>query len=227
MQEDGIVYRDLFDTKIMSCLVGRPSEIIRLFHEEYEKSPSAAVDRQRNDPVILTRRMIDTTCITLVFHTKQTFRIAALLCQPCRRNRFGVFFRLGQIDRNIQIAVFRWRYPLFIPANTVSSNIVRVLTEFIKEIRRCFRGLFIFLMKPAAGAVPDRRLSLWIRGKDRADRRRGGQKAAGSSDGNDGLCGGKRDHAAGLSYKFHPLQIPDLSKVHTAPVHGFYPESLP
>lgn len=30
------------------------------------KSPSAAVDRQRNDPVILTRRMIDTTCITLV-----------------------------------------------------------------------------------------------------------------------------------------------------------------
>ena len=113
------------------------------------KSPSAAVDRQRNDPVILTCRMIDTTCITLVFHTKQTFRITALLCQPCRRNRFGVFFRLGQIDRNIQIAVFRWRYPLFIPANTVSSNIVRVLTEFIKEIRRCFRGLFIFLMKPA------------------------------------------------------------------------------
>ena len=29
LQEDGIVYRDLFDTKIMSCLVGRPSEIIR------------------------------------------------------------------------------------------------------------------------------------------------------------------------------------------------------
>ena len=35
LQEDGIVYRDLFDTKIMSCLVGRPSEIIRRFHEEY------------------------------------------------------------------------------------------------------------------------------------------------------------------------------------------------
>ena len=34
LQEDGIVYRDLFDTKIMSCLVGRPSEIIRRFHEE-------------------------------------------------------------------------------------------------------------------------------------------------------------------------------------------------
>ena len=44
MQEDGIVYRDLFDTKIMSCLVGRPSEIICRFHEEYEKSPEAATD---------------------------------------------------------------------------------------------------------------------------------------------------------------------------------------
>ena len=44
MQEDGIVYRDLFDTKIMSCLVGRPSEIIRRFHEEYEKSPEAATN---------------------------------------------------------------------------------------------------------------------------------------------------------------------------------------
>ena len=26
MQEDGVVYRDLFDTKIMSCLVGRPAK---------------------------------------------------------------------------------------------------------------------------------------------------------------------------------------------------------
>ena len=41
---DSIVYRDLFDTKIMSCMVGRPSEIIRRFHEEYEKSPEAATD---------------------------------------------------------------------------------------------------------------------------------------------------------------------------------------
>lgn len=44
LQEDGIVYRDLFDTKIMSCLVGRPSEIIRRFYEEYEKSPEAATN---------------------------------------------------------------------------------------------------------------------------------------------------------------------------------------
>lgn len=44
MKEDGIGYRDLFDTKIMSCLVGRPGEIIRKFQAEYEKSPEAATD---------------------------------------------------------------------------------------------------------------------------------------------------------------------------------------
>lgn len=44
MKEDGIVYRDLFDTKIMSCLVGRPGEIIRKFRQEYEKSPEAATN---------------------------------------------------------------------------------------------------------------------------------------------------------------------------------------
>lgn len=44
MPEDGVVYRDLFDTKIMGCLVGRPSEIIRKFWAEYEKSPEAATE---------------------------------------------------------------------------------------------------------------------------------------------------------------------------------------
>lgn len=44
MQEDGVVYRDLFDTKIMGCLVGRPGEVIRKFWSEYEKSPEAATD---------------------------------------------------------------------------------------------------------------------------------------------------------------------------------------
>lgn len=44
MEEDGIVYRDLFDTKIMSKLVGRPSEVIRKFRSLYEESPEKATD---------------------------------------------------------------------------------------------------------------------------------------------------------------------------------------
>lgn len=44
MKEDGIVYRDLFDTKIMSMLVPRPSEVIRKFWGLYEQGPEKATD---------------------------------------------------------------------------------------------------------------------------------------------------------------------------------------
>ena len=43
--EDGIVYRDLFDTKVMGLLMPRPSQVIRRFRELYEnESPKAATD---------------------------------------------------------------------------------------------------------------------------------------------------------------------------------------
>lgn len=42
--ENSIVYRDLFDTKIMGMLVARPSEIIRKYKKLYEKSPKEATD---------------------------------------------------------------------------------------------------------------------------------------------------------------------------------------
>lgn len=44
MSENGVVYRDLFDTKMMGCLTPRPSEVIRVFREKYEKSPKEATD---------------------------------------------------------------------------------------------------------------------------------------------------------------------------------------
>lgn len=42
--EDSVVYRDLFDTKVMSMLMPRPSEVIRKFWELYQESPQAATD---------------------------------------------------------------------------------------------------------------------------------------------------------------------------------------
>ena len=44
LSEDGIVYRDLFDTKTMGMLVPRPSEVIRRFKELYAISPKKATD---------------------------------------------------------------------------------------------------------------------------------------------------------------------------------------
>lgn len=39
LKEDGVVYRDLFDTKLMNCLMPRPSEVIGHFWKLYEESP--------------------------------------------------------------------------------------------------------------------------------------------------------------------------------------------
>ena len=45
IEENSVAYRDLFDTKIMSLLMPRPSEVIRKFYDIYEKeSPEAATD---------------------------------------------------------------------------------------------------------------------------------------------------------------------------------------
>ena len=44
MKENGVVYRDLFDTKIMSILLPRPGEVIRRFRELYKENPKAATD---------------------------------------------------------------------------------------------------------------------------------------------------------------------------------------
>ncbi|MDE7176236.1 MAG: UDP-glucose--hexose-1-phosphate uridylyltransferase [Lachnospiraceae bacterium] len=44
MTENGVVYRDLFDTKIMGLLTPRPSEVIRVFQEKYERDPKEATD---------------------------------------------------------------------------------------------------------------------------------------------------------------------------------------
>lgn len=41
---DSIVYKDLFDTRVMNCLVPRPSEVIRTFNEKYDESPVKATE---------------------------------------------------------------------------------------------------------------------------------------------------------------------------------------
>lgn len=44
LTENSIVYRDLFDTKIMGLLVPRPSQVIGLFRDLYKESPKKATD---------------------------------------------------------------------------------------------------------------------------------------------------------------------------------------
>ena len=40
--EDSVTYRDLFDTKLMNCIMPRPSQVQENFWKEYAKSPEDA-----------------------------------------------------------------------------------------------------------------------------------------------------------------------------------------
>ena len=44
LKENSVVYRDLFDTKIMGMLMPRPGEVIHKFQSLYEKDAKAATD---------------------------------------------------------------------------------------------------------------------------------------------------------------------------------------
>lgn len=44
LTQDSVVYRDLFDTRIMNAITPRPAEVIRRFREKYEASPQEATD---------------------------------------------------------------------------------------------------------------------------------------------------------------------------------------
>lgn len=46
--EDSVVYRDLFDTKIMGAICPRPSEVIKKFYGLYEESPKKATEYYYN-----------------------------------------------------------------------------------------------------------------------------------------------------------------------------------
>ena len=44
LQENSVVYRDLFDTELMGRLTPRPAQVIRTFDERYQESPVKATD---------------------------------------------------------------------------------------------------------------------------------------------------------------------------------------
>ena len=44
IEENGVVYRDLFDTKVMGALVERPSGVIKKFYSLFKESPRLATD---------------------------------------------------------------------------------------------------------------------------------------------------------------------------------------
>ena len=85
--------------------------------------------------------------IAFVFTAEQTGWITGFLCLSGFCDISWILLRLGQIDRNIDWTVFRFRNPFFILCDTVFTNIVCSLAESIIIIRCFLWGYSIFISK--------------------------------------------------------------------------------
>ena len=110
--------------------------------------PRAVVDGQRDDTVIFARGVVHAACVALVLHAQLALGISALGCKLCGGNGLGIFFRLGQVDGDIQIAVCGLGDPLQIALDAVAADVVGILTELIKPVGGSLRALaFVPLLK--------------------------------------------------------------------------------
>ena len=105
------------------------------------EAPLAAVDGDGNDPVIFSGRMIQPPRVPFIFLAELAFRIAALFRQTGCRDGLGILLRLGKVDGDINVSIDTFRHPADVPADPVAADVIRILTEFVKEIR-CLHGAF-------------------------------------------------------------------------------------
>ena len=89
--------------------------------------PGAACNGEGNDAQILPRRMIDASRVTLVFRAKLALGIARLGRIFCCCDGLGVLLRLGKVDGDIQITVFRRRLPSHVLLDAITADVIRIL----------------------------------------------------------------------------------------------------
>ena len=113
--------------------------------------PLAVVDGQRDDAVILARGVVHAACIALVLHAQLALGVGALGRKLCGGNGLGIFFRLGQIDSDIQVTVFGLGDPFQVALDAVAADVVGVLTELVEPVGSGLRALvFVALLKVSA-----------------------------------------------------------------------------
>ena len=90
------------------------------------EEPVTIVDRYRNNTMILSCRMVHTSCISLIFAAKLAFWIAACLGILGCCDRLWILLRLGKIDRDIKCSELCIGCPLTILLDTCAADIIAV-----------------------------------------------------------------------------------------------------
>ena len=87
--EDSIGYRDLFDTKLMNCLVPRPAQVQETFAKKYADSPKEATDyyyKLSQDSDYIRRYRVKTSSYPKCLLCMENEGYAGRLNHPAREN---------------------------------------------------------------------------------------------------------------------------------------------
>ena len=100
------------------------------------ESPRLIVHGHRHDAQILPRWVRDCARIANILDAEQALRVSRRLFQLRRRDIARVFFGLGEVDGDFQLTVLRLRRPVLVLRDTVTANIIAVLTQLVEIVRR-------------------------------------------------------------------------------------------
>ena len=78
--------------------------------------------------------MVHTSRIAHIFHAQETFGISALSGCLGGSDRAWIFLRLGEINGDIQIAIFCLRHPFDVLTDTVPPDIIGILAQLIEIV---------------------------------------------------------------------------------------------
>ncbi len=87
--------------------------------------------------------MVKAPRVALILGAEQAPGIAVLLLRQRRRDGLRILLRLGEVDRDVHVAVCGLCDPLPVLCDPVRPDIVAVSRELIEVVRRLFRALFI------------------------------------------------------------------------------------
>ena len=96
---------------------------------------------------VAARRVAQIACVALILVAEQALRITALRQELGGGDRFGVLFGLGEVDGDVDLAVFALRRPFHILGDAVGAYVVGRQTKVIKIVGRGGRILLIQLTK--------------------------------------------------------------------------------
>ena len=116
IEENTVGYRDLFDTKVMSLLVDRPSNIIHKFEMLYQESPKKATDFSFPSG-----------------HSASAFAAAAAICKTQKGSKWRWIVLIGAVCMALSRLYIGIHYPSDVICGALSGTLCGLAAAFLTD----------------------------------------------------------------------------------------------